>query len=165
MFVSKMLNSKLDIKGSSEVEAAGKVFTDEMGACLAGTKATVWEVLPGLAATKVLPGHNLQLLSAPYEEYPLFEVCRHTTLSMWSLVWRNWLHLTDPKTLLTHECGRPEVSVQRSTICHGMAENGVFTCRTFEERDGMGPYYVSQPGGDLGKQLKVSESTEQSTCG
>lgn len=108
---SHVLNPKSDINKSSEVKAASKVSTDKMRAFLASKKAFLWEVPPKLNATQVMAGHVLHILSNMYEDYSLSEMCRHTSFSLWSPVWRNRLCSTDPTVLLAHECGRLEVPI------------------------------------------------------
>lgn len=96
-FACQVLNRKTDISEIGKVDAAAEVFTDNMGALLAGTKGTVWEVSPELNGTLVMPGHILHFLSALYENYSMCEMCRQTSLSMSLPMWRSWLYLTDTK--------------------------------------------------------------------
>lgn len=75
-----------DISASGEVEKADKFLTEKMPELLAIKKATTWNDPPGLLGTKVTPGHILHFLSTAVANYPLYERCRHISLSVWSPV-------------------------------------------------------------------------------
>lgn len=152
-----MLILTSDIGGSGKIEAAAIVFPDDTGALLDGKKATVCEVLPRLDAAEVFSGHVSHFLSALYEKYLLYEICWSIRLCMWSSMRRNRLYLTDSKILLSPECGRLGVLVERSKSFSEWAKNGMLACRNVEERDAVGSHYGSPAYGDLRKDLQVTK--------
>lgn len=132
-----------------------------MDALLAWKKATVWEARSGLYALQVMPGHVFHFLSALFEDYPLYEVCRHIISSMCSPVGENRFYLTDSKTVLAHRCGRHETSVLRSRICHEKARIGVLSCRIVREREVVGSYYGSLAYGDRVQELQWTQRCDE----
>lgn len=59
---------------------------------------------PELYATRVMRGHILDFLSALYENYELYENCRHIPLGMQSAFWKGQKGLLDSKVLLATDC-------------------------------------------------------------
>lgn len=67
------------------------------------------------------------------------------------------IYFRDPETLLGHERGRQEVSVQRSRICYNKTGIGVFVWKDAEERNVVGSYYGSLAYADLGEELQETK--------
>lgn len=161
IFASQMLDPKSASSGNSEVEAAATGFTDEMAALLAGKKATVWKLSPELDGTQVVPDRILHFLSNLYENYWLYQICQHNSLSMCSLVRTSGQYLAEAEAFLAHECRRLGVWVQRSRICHEKAGSELFACRKFGERDTVESYYRSLAYGVLEKESQFTEEYEE----
>lgn len=69
-------------------------------------------------------------------------------------MYRNRLTLTYLVVLLASECWQTKVPVQRSTISHARAENGVFASRNFEKNGAAKSYYGSLASANLERELR-----------
>lgn len=107
------------------------------------------------------PWRTLQFRCTLYDGYTLYEMCRHILLDMWSSVEKSQLYLTNLKVLLASECRKTSVSVQRSTIQHGTARNGVFAIRNFGEKVLSGSYYWSLAYAVLRRELRSRKQYEE----
>lgn len=69
-------NRKYNIIARAEVKIAANVSKDDKTALPGTKKVSVWEVLPMLDATQILPGHSLQPVSAMFQVCFLYEMRR-----------------------------------------------------------------------------------------
>lgn len=136
-----MLDSKSDISGSGEVKIVAKVFRDESAAPLANKRASAWEVMARLDTTQVSLNRALHFISTMYGDYSLYEKCGHLPFIMCSPLWGSRLYSTDSRALLAHKCGRLRLSVQRSTVCHEEAGNGLLACQNVVKINITGLWY------------------------
>lgn len=77
---SQVLSRRLNISGSSEVQAAAAAFRDEMRAFLDKKKASTLQLPPEQDAVQVMPGHFFSVLSALYADSLLYGMCQHVSL-------------------------------------------------------------------------------------
>lgn len=73
---------------------------------------------------------------------------------MWSLVWKNRLHSTDPKVQLANKRCRTRVSVWRSTLQQAKAGNGLSAGQNTEKNDMAGLYHGSLAYVSLRRELR-----------
>lgn len=70
----EVLNRKSDIIGSAKVRGATKVWKEGRAVDLANKKVSVWQVPPGLDATKVLLANVLHVISTIFKDYFFYEM-------------------------------------------------------------------------------------------
>lgn len=89
MFASQVLHMNSDITGDENFRAATRGLKEKVAVISARTRASAWEVLPGLATTQVTPVYGFQFLCMMHPHCGLYEKCRHIPLAMQSSVWRS----------------------------------------------------------------------------
>lgn len=78
----QVLKPMSDLNESSEVEAAAKIFKDEVSALLARKEASVREIPPGLDATQAMPCRIPRFLLPLYAKCSLYNMCQNIAFSL-----------------------------------------------------------------------------------
>lgn len=79
---SQVLTPSSDTAEGEKMRALARVLRKKVAMVLARKRATAWELPPGLDPTQVLPRHILHFLCMLYENYELYNRCRHILLGV-----------------------------------------------------------------------------------
>ena len=143
VFAEQVLNEDSDIVCAPEVGEAAKVYLHALKGMDRRKRINKWTVPGGLPPAQTMPDYLLEFLSSMHLDYSLLDKNGNIPIHSWSPKWRNRLELMNPRALLATELSALGVAVQKSTIKHKNAGNGLFALRTFGPSTVIGYYYGS----------------------
>lgn len=132
-FFSEVLSFESDISDGKEVKAAAKVFKEERAALLARNDPVCEKVRWGWMLHRYPSDCGICFYYSMFESCSFYGICSRLLLDMWSLVWRSWLHSSDPEALLATGWGPLKVLIRPSAMCHEKTSRGLLDLQNYRK--------------------------------